>query len=1285
MKCKTKRKITYSFLSIILIIVVIFFTISSSLFLTKVLAPGIGYLIETDFVIEKASFNPFTSYLELEGLRIGDKDNPFLTGKSGSAYFSLFSLFEKTLKFDNIQIDKIDINFIKDKNNKWSIPWIYVDDTKLFPIKLDFPKSHISNLTLNYINLYGKNKTPLTIKATNLDLVTNNFKNEHLSKVKFFGDILINYPDKININKGKTSGEITVTLDKWCIPSQLKLSAISDSVTGIIRNEEIENWCSNFEVDIIRDNKNRNLYCINKIQITDVISDITESKNNSSTSSKSNKPKSLDKLNSKSNKQQLENMNKNSVSTLNLTGSFNVIDESIKLNILADPFHHSLINLFTNLFGGFKVGESKLFYNGKIDISRDEFKSDGKFSLTNFNYINNGYNLLDKSDMNFNLDYNIIYNRIDKILEFNDIKSEFSEGKNSLVTASLNKPSSIYFGTKNIKNAPPEITFSTNNLKLKLLNIFLQSDMRFSSGTLNSNLILSINPSNNDLTLNGKSKINNLTAYIGTVNLNNLNFEQNVDVSVSKLQKITVNESDFLLSQNTNEIAQIKLSGYYDLFTLKGNIKTTIPYIKERIIKLFPWIFKYKSNLSIFMNKVSPFSVGIKNSISFNLMGNNKFIIKDFELKYKNPEESSGLIFILQKPFSFKFKQNNIIIDEDIRFNSKGNKFKLNNLNEFIPKHIHLTLDKGYIKYDLIFTIPKTLDSVKIDGKAKFLYADLRLFRRPISNLSIVNKINAVINSADYINFNNSTTEFFVNGVLGLTTKVDGKLAISKTNNSNFIITVKELNKYFFDIFRNGISNNIVSLNASGKLEYNHSSLNQTSSIKGHLKLPKAILNTQKKEASILTSIPNQTIHIERTNTNNDNTPINVSGNFEVDILENKNNFNINKINLSLLKNSEKLLKLKTNGHFPIPVNSGLSNLSITSDRMAIGQMIEIITTLFQKTLKPVVNNTSPPKTIKPMNFSGLNLKGNIDFNNITCGKLIKSNFCSIFSIKNNQIEISQNNFKINNTNILFYGSIDTGFTNGYPFNFNTQFKNFDLMPLIRTFIKGDFKKIKGIVKSFNFYIHGKGFTKTKIKNNLKGHLSILLSNLSLPYKINSLKFLKAMLIPLEVLEKVRDMVPGGLLYNNLAKGAEDTKNIFTDLDNINLKTGEIDLNAKDGVVNLAKVHFLGNESDTIKYSDFSGTVTYSGDINIKANSNISGVRLPISITGTLKQPNPVLTSFLPKFLFANTLNILNPMNEIDFLWDTGKGIVNTLIGGGQTIAQPFVESTAKPINDGSK
>ena len=82
-----------------------------------------------------------------------------------------------------------------------------------------------------------------------------------------------------------------------------------------------------------------------------------------------------------------------------------------------------------------------------------------------------------------------------------------------------------------------------------------------------------------------------------------------------------------------------------------------------------------------------------------------------------------------------------------------------------------------------------------------------------------------------------------------------------------------------------------------------------------------------------------------------------------------------------------------------------------------------------------------------------------------------------------------------------------------------------------------------------------------------------------------------------------------------------------------------------------------------MNYSDFYGSIDYDGNLNLTSKANISSIILPLTINGTIQNPDPSFTLFIPKFIFWNILTILNPVNIFNFTIDIFIGIYRTVVG----------------------
>jgi len=932
MKSKYIKKFTYYPLCIFLLLLGLYLTITSNIFLSKVVAPVVGFLIESDFTVKRAKYDLFSSHLEIYDVKVGKKDNPFISAKSASGYIDIFYLFKNTLKLSEVCVDGIDLNFVKDRRGRWSLPWLYTNSSDDYHSKfiLDFTDVNVFNLNLNFKD--SLNESPIYIKLNNLKLGAERFKNGLLSLIKYNGNLKLELGKIVDVSRGDIKGELSVNLDDNCIPSHVNMSTHFSDLIGNIDNTRIANRKISFKTNIKRQE---------------------------------------------------------------------------------DGYH-------------------------AYDIM-----SKGTLLLSNINFTVGNYQFADDVPLDLFVDYKLNLDFNKKTVSVKNLNSTLSVGNEDLFSLSLDKSFILNYGIRRFLHAEasPVIDINFKNLDLKLLNIFMKKNVRFFSGKLNSNLALSIDSYNSDISFNGNTIVEDLS------------FEIN-----------NCKPTDFKKDQTLN--------------------------------------------------------FNIKNDINFNVSGLNKFCINDFKFIARQPKNDVESIFILKAPFSFEHKQNMLVLDKDIKVELAVNKFHITDIVEYIPKSFPIKLNDGYLRYKYLFTVPKTLDSLNVNGQVELLYSNFSFYGKPVNNLSILNKINAVFYDIDTVKVKDCVTELYINGVLGFLAKTTGKIAINEKKNTNLTVSIKNFNKYFFDLFCNGISKNITKLCGNGKIVFDYTESDRTTSVKGDFNLSDTVLGS-KLDLQNLSGI---------------------SGGLKFNIVETDDYINIDKFDLSLMKEDVKVVKLNINGLFPVPIKKGMSNLTIDSDSIALDKIVDMCAILSQDSVASMPELT---EEYDPIDFKGLDLKCDISLNDIFCGDLIKSSYYGKLDVKNNKVSLLNKSLKVNGTDVKFHGEVNTGYSNGYPYSLKTEFNNLDLNPIIETFIVGKYQKTKGLVDSFSLSFQGKGFSKENLKKNLNGNLDIMLSKLSLPHQIGQYKLLYIMLMPFEILVKLREMLPGGLLIKNLKKGVESAKKIF--------------------------------------------------------------------------------------------------------------------------------------------
>ena len=362
-----------------------------------------------------------------------------------------------------------------------------------------------------------------------------------------------------------------------------------------------------------------------------------------------------------------------------------------------------------------------------------------------------------------------------------------------------------------------------------------------------------------------------------------------------------------------------------------------------------------------------PVDINMENKIGFNIDLSNRFHVNNFEFTLQLPKDKSteGVAFILTEPFSFIFDKNRLVVGNNIKFNASGEKIHIKDFLKDISVGSLLKVNDGDLRYNLNFDIPKDLNSLKVNGHTKLLYLDICLFGKTIKNLSISNTLNAEFCDTDTIKLKNSALELYVNGVRGLLAKTDGILVFDKMKDSNLRISVENITKFLPNFLNPGVSDNIKNLQGKGKIYFDYNKQKRNISLNGKLNFFGTIFKggaPKEKDSKIV-------------------------GAMDFKVNETKKKFNLKKLNISLIKDDKNILKLNTLGEFPVPLKSGTSNLSVTSDRLALGEVVDLYNVLKGRDKQ---SSFLPLKEYDPIDFGGLDLKCKIVLDNVTYGKINK-------------------------------------------------------------------------------------------------------------------------------------------------------------------------------------------------------------------------------------------------------------------------------------------------------
>jgi len=394
------------------------------------------------------------------------------------------------------------------------------------------------------------------------------------------------------------------------------------------------------------------------------------------------------------------------------------------------------------------------------------------------------------------------------------------------------------------------------------------------------------------------------------------------------------------------------------------------------------------------------------------------------------------------------------------------------------------------------------------------------------------------------------------------------------------------------------------------------------------------------------------------------------------DITKNSQSVLVNYITYTLENKNSILMDLSAKGSFPIPLNSGKSKIDIASEKILVKEIIDIYTNVFQESYEL---NTDIDKDkdinkdididididIDTDNFlKDINLAAYVDLKKIYFGKHIESSIQSLITIQNNLLKVKPKIFSINNTQIDSDFQLSFDHEKNYPYSIDIEFKEFYTAPFFKTLGIDGYKQASSLIENFKVDFEGNNIPfAINTKNELKGYMNIEFKDISLPDEARQFSILKILFIPLEVFSAIGSFIPGGIVYKNVSSSVEKTSHIFNLSRSLNLDSGKIYIIADGSQITIKKADFIGNKANFVNTMKFSGNIKMNQELKIKSKTNISGLIIPLHISGTMTKPEANTTKFLLDFSTDNAMNILDPMNIYYIVEDVSTGVFSTVKG----------------------
>ena len=1226
MKKLFKRVFIYFPLFLIFVICFLYFIVTSGFFLKHVGLPLTGTLIGMPIKVDKISvsflINP---HLDVNGLIFGDPENPFIKGKKVSTRFDLLSILKGNLKLANISIDGVDINIVSDKNGKWNICWMNEATSSdrsngggenTKTASSSAMRLDIAGTNIRNVNFTFNDKNDIKVVLKNFDIYSDFFKGQQESSVKIKGDIEQFAGKNVTINNGKVDTILKASLNEEYFPTSLQLDFVISDFTGIIKGKAISN--RSFKINALLSPENKNSVNVSNISVKEYTGDTL-------------------------------------YSSLIIKGQVTLAPFALDLNINADPVGSDTINLVTNSLLHTDMGnDASLIFKGDLSLANDLLTVKGDLKLADL-LLESFTSTARKELVSAGIKYNITTDFSAKKTDIEQLQIAVDREGADIINLSLKKPSSIIWVNDQIKvtGADPEIVAKISDLKLGVFNEFLPSGTEFSSGVLNSNLNLKVGANGADISMFGNINLSDVS-YISTAcNIKGVSLNQAVNIALNDMRYLTLKKYCIDLAQNGQKLLNSSFNGKYDLDSGDGELKTSIPYYSLAIINILPDSILSKQEKNQMISKMSPFNFTINTSEVFNVKGKT-ISIKDFLLALQT-EAKETVSFSLDKSLKLDLSGEQLI-QEPLLIKVKVSNFELKNLNSFLIPNTEF--QKGVLSFTADAVVEKDFKTISASGVITGTDVNGNMNGTILSKAGVNTNFNIAYKQAGVLTLTDTIVKLFYESKDAANISVNGTLSNEGTNNFETKFKVNEcllkaLNKAGSDYEKVGA----FLLDGSLKLE----TAKDTFSLNGNINIPKQIIADNQ-----------QSIQKEQ-----------INGALDLSIYKNSQYLNINSAKLNLYSNRSNICDLTGSGKVIFSDNAQ-SNLDISSGKIDLKKILHIYGLLFpspQESSK-TKNKTTTQLQVKepaPIDLRGINLKGNINFNDIQYGPFIHMVINSNLIIKNNVVSLLPLIVRMNQGELRADAYVNPSFVDGYTYEIKSKLQNIDINPFLKTFIEGNFSDTRGTISSLQFNTTGKGVMNPNLLNNLNGSIIATCNNMSLPLDISQNKFLALFLMPIQIISNINQKLPDTPLPSDFNQAMNFAANIMTQHKNINFHTGNIVLRTKNGVINIEKFYFAGGDNDMIKTMKFGGTIGPDNKLNLKTNTDFGKLNIPLDFYGTVENPNPDIPAFIAGFITKNAVHFLDVTQKILNSTSAPQGKVEPSQQSGNISLEKILNTSSAP------
>ena len=1244
--------------SIFLFLIIIgYFVLTSSWFITRVVLPSISRSLGVNITAEKCDFSLLNAQITFNNVYFTDDKKISVRFENMTVKSSLGSILRKKIHLKEVYLENSEIVYqrykdsqlmlieqhdfagvleseerrfnkitglepvqqmldqeqithlhkgIEDNGKKAVFLVAEVIAEKLKNIIIDSLELNNVDLSVKFIN---KQQNPTDINLKKLTLKITDFGLERDIKIVNHFDFSIYAKDVVNLRQAKVVSVINCYIED----------------DGMIRDFEIKSETN---------------------EVLGKVKDISLDKNIFSLSVKGKGVEEVFSLNEFSLKQlDIQNAIVSLITSSAQTNLDPFVGE-FKFNI--EKISPELMTITGVLLGNEVIGDCSPTYSGKITYSKNMITSEGDFSIKykksrNYpviegieNHLHSVYKILKYYENNINeVDFKAHYNlQIDPIDNSLEIVGFTAESKNNLKEkVNIELQENIKFDIFNLikdtrlgRNVLDD--FSSGAVRVKILNlkfgkllecIVNDKNFAFLNDNVFSQIDLRIGDEDN-LYFNIANILKNAKIKIGKEFFEAGDYQINLLGDLYSLDEFNIDVLRLSVNKQGDSLNLFNLDGKDGVFSIEENklqLNSLTCNVHSEIIDFLPSRYAKDKITVNLQNLIASIKTGF---VFFIDEGN--IILSDLQFGCYDGYIDKYL-FTAKKDKDFNLniyaRNNRQVIDgfavhyaiNEVPFKAFQNRFlkKKFNINEdaLITSDGNLVYENNALNLNKVTKIDKVDKSIdNIHNKSKVSY-------------SVPDGVIDIENS--HFRINQEDIDFFLTGKGNLKNKQgDFNIVFNKLSDKIFTLLKKDFlnDKLTFELHGNSfIKFDLVKNDINLKNDFNVIKFNEND-VSGNVKID--LLSTSTKEYF---SFKNGYISLARNG--QEILDFNIDGMYYTDKSK------MSEINIDGKKvNIEDIVQL-------FGMNKDIIELSINDGEITESQVSKKMT----KSLLDYLPDNEP----KILDFKGLHLQVKGAIKEVIY-RDINAQLVTEGKVKNNVVML--NDFEAlfkGGGELAMDGTVDFGNVKGYCYRGSTTVNNLPLTNVMNSLLPTATKYSHGTLELLNFEVFGKGISKRNIKEYLKLSLGVNGYDFFIPNDYSNIRVYRVVFIPLEFISRLESSIPNIITFQNITKGFQDLSDATSNLNGFNFHTGELYVNFEDGIFTIEDLSLQGY---LIQEVALLGTIDlYDREkLDLKALIRMPFLDFPFEIKGYLVEPKTIYHRTLEGILKKNTIKLFDSIKK---------------------------------------